>query len=74
MGQDESAIIDDSVAPRSLSARSLSAVAEYINSGGKKKKIVVLTGAGISTAAGSMLRSASTLRRTRLTQANSSRF
>ncbi|POR33708.1 NAD-dependent protein deacetylase hst2-1 [Tolypocladium paradoxum] len=51
MGQDESTLVDDSVLPQSLSARTLSAVAEYIN-GGAKKRIVVLTGAGISTAAG----------------------
>ncbi|PNY29479.1 NAD-dependent protein deacetylase hst2-1, partial [Tolypocladium capitatum] len=51
MGQDESTLIDDSVPPQSLSARTLSAVAEYINGGGEKR-IVVLTGAGISTAAG----------------------
>ncbi|KND87763.1 NAD-dependent protein deacetylase hst2-1 [Tolypocladium ophioglossoides CBS 100239] len=51
MGQDVSTLVDDSVPPRSLSARTLSAVAEYIN-GGDKKRIVVLAGAGISTAAG----------------------
>lgn len=54
MGQDESTIVDDSVPPQSLSARTLPAVAEYIQSG-RGKKIVVLTGAGISTAAGSTL-------------------
>lgn len=57
MGQDESTLVDDSTAPQSLSARTLSAVAEYIHGGGRKK-IVVLTGAGISTAAGSMFRAA----------------
>lgn len=46
-------MVDDSVAPLSLSARTLPAVAEYIHSG-RAKNIVVLTGAGISTAAGSM--------------------
>ncbi|KAJ6446944.1 SIR2 family histone deacetylase [Purpureocillium lavendulum] len=51
MGQDESTILDESVAPQTLSARNLSAVAEYIKGAGKRK-IVVLTGAGISTAAG----------------------
>ncbi|KAM4063828.1 sir2 family protein [Hirsutella rhossiliensis] len=51
MGQEESAIVDDSVPPHSLAARTLSAVAEYIKSG-HGKRIVVLTGAGISTAAG----------------------
>lgn len=52
MGQ-ESSIVDDSVPPRTLSARSLSAVADYIKTG-RAKRIIVLTGAGISTAAGSM--------------------
>jgi NAD-dependent histone deacetylase SIR2 len=53
MGQDESQpLIDDTVAPHSLSERSLSAVADYIKSGAGKR-VVVLTGAGISTAAGS---------------------
>ncbi len=53
MGQDESSLVDESVSPQTLSARNLSAVAEYIKDAGKRK-IVVLTGAGISTAAGSM--------------------
>lgn len=39
--------------PKALSERSLAAVAEYIKTG-RDKRIVVLTGAGISTAAGSM--------------------
>jgi NAD-dependent histone deacetylase SIR2 len=53
MGQDESRPqVDDSVPPETLSARTLEAVADYINSG-EVKKVVVLTGAGISTAAGS---------------------
>ncbi|GJN76919.1 Sir2 histone deacetylase Hst2 [Purpureocillium lilacinum] len=51
MGQDESSLVDESVSPQTLSARNLSAVAEYIKDAGKRK-IVVLTGAGISTAAG----------------------
>ncbi|KAK0387696.1 hypothetical protein NLU13_3941 [Sarocladium strictum] len=51
MGQEESTLIDPSVPPRNLSARNLDAVADYIKSG-KAKRIVVLTGAGISTAAG----------------------
>jgi NAD-dependent histone deacetylase SIR2 len=38
--------------PATLSERSLAAVADYIKSG-RSKRIVVLTGAGISTAAGS---------------------
>ena len=52
MGQEESTLLDPSVPTRNLTARSLDAVAEYIQSG-KAKRIVVLTGAGISTAAGS---------------------
>lgn len=40
--------------PATLSERSLAAVADYIKSG-RSKRIVVLTGAGISTAAGSKL-------------------
>ena len=44
--------MDDSVPPTTLTARTLSAVADYIESG-EAKRIVVLTGAGISTAAGS---------------------
>ncbi|PHH74822.1 hypothetical protein CDD82_4750 [Ophiocordyceps australis] len=51
MGQEESVMVDESAAPSTLSARSLAAVADYVN-GGPKKRIVVLTGAGISTAAG----------------------
>lgn len=56
MGQEESTLLDDSVPPHTLTERSLSAVASYIKDG-PKKRIVVLTGAGISTAAGSMLHS-----------------
>ncbi|KAL2210064.1 NAD-dependent deacetylase sirtuin-2 [Sarocladium strictum] len=51
MGQEESSFLDPSVPPRTLGARNIDAVAEYIKSG-KAKRIVVLTGAGISTAAG----------------------
>ncbi|KAK2609158.1 Sir2 histone deacetylase Hst2 [Conoideocrella luteorostrata] len=51
MGQEESTIVDESVRPETLSDRSLSAVSDYIKHG-TKKRIVVLTGAGISTAAG----------------------
>ncbi|PFH60221.1 hypothetical protein XA68_11286 [Ophiocordyceps unilateralis] len=51
MGQGESTLVDDSVSPQSLSARTLAAVASYINSP-PRKRVVVLTGAGISTAAG----------------------
>ncbi|KAM0432247.1 hypothetical protein ACHAPT_004785 [Fusarium lateritium] len=49
MGQDESTMGGP---PKTLSERSLAAVAEYIKTG-RDKRIVVLTGAGISTAAGS---------------------
>ncbi|GAO14046.1 uncharacterized protein UV8b_01862 [Ustilaginoidea virens] len=51
MGQEESTIVDESVSPQTLSERSLAAVAEYIKQG-PRKRVVVLTGAGISTAAG----------------------
>jgi NAD-dependent histone deacetylase SIR2 len=52
MGQENShEQIDPSTPPRTLSARSLEAVAEYINDG-RPKRIVVMTGAGISTSAG----------------------
>jgi hypothetical protein len=54
MGQESSSPVDESVPPETLTARTLSAVAEYIKDG-KAKRIVVLTGAGISTAAGSTL-------------------
>lgn len=47
MGQEES-----SLQAKTLTDKSLSGVAEYIKSG-KVKRVVVLTGAGISTAAGS---------------------
>nr|POE77965.1 nad-dependent protein deacetylase hst2-1 [Quercus suber] len=51
MGNEESSPIDESTPPRTLHARTLSAVADYINSG-RVSKICVLTGAGISTSAG----------------------
>jgi NAD-dependent histone deacetylase SIR2 len=52
MGQENShEQIDPSTPPRTLSARSLEAVAEYIKDG-RPKRIVVMTGAGISTPAG----------------------
>ncbi|RCI13347.1 hypothetical protein L249_0797 [Ophiocordyceps polyrhachis-furcata BCC 54312] len=51
MGQEESMLVGDSVSSESLSARTLAAVASYINSP-PRKRVVVLTGAGISTAAG----------------------
>lgn len=52
MGQEHSALISDDTPPNILSARTLEAVADYIKSG-KARHIVVMTGAGISTAAGS---------------------
>jgi NAD-dependent histone deacetylase SIR2 len=54
MGQEESTLADAHGVPATLEERSLEAVAEYIKSG-DVRRIVVLTGAGISTAAGSKL-------------------
>ncbi|KAF2011879.1 NAD-dependent deacetylase sirtuin-2 [Aaosphaeria arxii CBS 175.79] len=52
MGQEQSAPeVDPSTPPRTLSSRTIEAVAELITSG-KARKIVVMTGAGISTSAG----------------------
>ncbi|KAI9904029.1 hypothetical protein N3K66_000558 [Trichothecium roseum] len=51
MGQEESRLLDESAEPRTLTSRTLEAVAEYVNSG-EVRRIVVLTGAGISTSAG----------------------
>ncbi|KAM3514821.1 hypothetical protein MY11210_001545 [Beauveria gryllotalpidicola] len=51
MGQEESRMVDESTPPKTLSERSITAVADYIKSG-DVKRIVVMTGAGISTAAG----------------------
>lgn len=45
-------MVDESTPPQTLSERSISAIADYIKSG-NVKRIVVMTGAGISTAAGS---------------------
>jgi hypothetical protein len=53
MGQEQSHI-DDDTPPLTLQERSLTAVADFIKSG-KARRIVVMTGAGISTAAGSKL-------------------
>ncbi|KAK3944044.1 DHS-like NAD/FAD-binding domain-containing protein, partial [Diplogelasinospora grovesii] len=50
MGQQQS-IVDDDTPPQVLDERSLAAVADYIKSG-QARRIVVMTGAGISTAAG----------------------
>ena len=52
MGQDQS-LVDESVTTETLSARTLAAVAEHIKSG-DVRRIAVMTGAGISTAAGSI--------------------
>ncbi|KAF2211369.1 hypothetical protein CERZMDRAFT_112803 [Cercospora zeae-maydis SCOH1-5] len=51
MGNEESTPIDESTPPNTLSGRTLEALAEYIKSG-KVRKVVVMTGAGISTSAG----------------------
>ncbi|KAJ4150450.1 hypothetical protein LMH87_011200 [Akanthomyces muscarius] len=51
MGQEESSMVNESTPPKTLSERNLSAIADYIKSG-DVKRIVVMTGAGISTAAG----------------------
>lgn len=55
MGQDQSGLIEDDTPPNTLSERSLSAVAQMIKDG-HAQRIVVMTGAGISTAAGSKYR------------------
>lgn len=52
MGQQNSQLIDPDTPPLTLSERSIEAVAKLINDG-RVNRIVVLTGAGISTAAGS---------------------
>ncbi|KAI1803454.1 NAD-dependent deacetylase sirtuin-2 [Daldinia bambusicola] len=51
MGQETSHLIDPNTPPETLSDRSLRAVAQFIKDG-HTKNIVVMTGAGISTAAG----------------------
>ncbi|KAI0376107.1 NAD-dependent deacetylase sirtuin-2 [Hypomontagnella monticulosa] len=51
MGQETSHLIDEDTPPETLSERSLRGVAEFIRDGGPIN-IVVMTGAGISTAAG----------------------
>ncbi|KAL0937505.1 NAD-dependent protein deacetylase hst2-1 [Colletotrichum truncatum] len=51
MGNEESTMLDESVQPKTLESRSLQAIADYIKSG-DAKRIAVMTGAGISTAAG----------------------
>lgn len=49
-------MVNESTPPKTLSERNLSAIADYIKSG-IVKRIVVMTGAGISTAAGSRMTS-----------------
>jgi NAD-dependent histone deacetylase SIR2 len=51
MGQESSQVVDENVQPHTLKSRSIESIAELINEG-RAKKIVVLTGAGISTSAG----------------------
>ncbi|RDW61426.1 hypothetical protein BP5796_11318 [Coleophoma crateriformis] len=51
MGQENSQLVDDSIKPRALESRSLDSVAKFIKDG-KASKIVIMTGAGISTSAG----------------------
>jgi len=51
MGQDSTTPIDESTPPQTLETRNLDGIAKYIKSG-KVKKIVLMTGAGISTSAG----------------------
>ena len=51
MGQEESRPVDASTRPETLSARSLEAVAKFLTSS-KCRRVVVMTGAGISTSAG----------------------
>ncbi|KAH9869461.1 hypothetical protein IAQ61_006667 [Plenodomus lingam] len=51
MGSEESRVVDENVEPQTLQARTLEALAQYIREG-KARKIVVMTGAGISTSAG----------------------
>ncbi|KAI0120701.1 NAD-dependent deacetylase sirtuin-2 [Xylariales sp. AK1849] len=51
MGNENSTPVADSTPPQTLEARTLSAVANFIQDG-RAKRVVVMTGAGISTAAG----------------------
>ncbi|KAF2101622.1 NAD-dependent histone deacetylase SIR2 [Rhizodiscina lignyota] len=51
MGQDASSPVDETVPPETLETRTIDGVARYIKDG-KAKRIVVMTGAGISTSAG----------------------
>ncbi|KAI1755711.1 DHS-like NAD/FAD-binding domain-containing protein [Xylaria castorea] len=51
MGQETSSLVSEDTKPDTLSDRSITAIADLIRSG-RAKQIVVMTGAGISTAAG----------------------
>ena len=51
MGQENSSPLDESVPPKTLAGRSLEALGEYMKSD-RCQKVVVMTGAGISTSAG----------------------
>ncbi|MCJ1463629.1 Sir2 histone deacetylase Hst2 [Pseudocyphellaria aurata] len=51
MGQETSTLVDDNTPPHTLKERTLEAIATYIKDG-HVKKIVVMSGAGISTSAG----------------------
>jgi len=51
MGQEGSTPVDESVAPQTLESRTLESLAKLMKDG-KVKKVVVMTGAGISTSAG----------------------
>lgn len=51
MGNEESSLIDESVRPKTLTGRTIESVGDYIKSG-RAQKVVVMTGAGISTSAG----------------------
>ncbi|KAF2676570.1 NAD-dependent deacetylase sirtuin-2 [Lentithecium fluviatile CBS 122367] len=52
MGQDESRMVDENTPPETLESRTVEAVAKYIKDGVRPQRIVVMTGAGISTSAG----------------------
>ncbi|KAF2244938.1 NAD-dependent deacetylase sirtuin-2 [Trematosphaeria pertusa] len=51
MGQDESHMVDEDTPPETLESRTVEAVAKFIKDG-RAQRIVVMTGAGISTSAG----------------------
>ncbi|KAA6413567.1 MAG: SIR2 family histone deacetylase [Lasallia pustulata] len=51
MGQDASTPVDENTPPETLESRTVESVARFIRDG-RAKKIVVMTGAGISTSAG----------------------